>query len=271
MYFIFKIVLNNYKMDVLLGLDISTACIGLTLAENENGVLKILQVTHFRLKAPSKIKHIESLFYKSIYFENILNSYKNISNYGSDKLKINKVIIEEPLVSSNNSGTVSTLLRFNGMISLSVYRIFGIVPIFISSYEARKYAFPDLMAVRKYNKAGSVYPVNKIRKALKEGDIVLFGEYPWDCEKKLILWGKVSDMYPNIEWQYDKNNNLKKENFDASDSLICILGYINKSKCLNTEKPTVVEFNEIRCNNGILFKYKTKVGENEYNKIIEIN
>lgn len=257
-------------MDILLGLDISTACIGLTLAENGDGIIKILQITHFRLKAPSKMERTESLFYKSIYFENILNSYKTISNYSGDKLKINKVIIEEPLVSSNNSDTVSTLLRFNGMISLSVYKILGIVPIFISSYEARKYAFPDLMAIRKYNKAGNVYSINKIRKALKEGDIVLFGEYPWDCEKKLILWGKVSDMYPNIKWQYDKNNNLKKENFDASDSLICILGYVNKIKYADIEKPIVVEFNEIKCDNGVKFKYKTKIGENEYDKIIEL-
>ena len=43
-------------MDIILGLDVSTACIGLTLAKEEDGKIDILEVTHFRLKVPSKIK-----------------------------------------------------------------------------------------------------------------------------------------------------------------------------------------------------------------------
>jgi hypothetical protein len=69
-------------------------------------------------------------------FEEFIEKYKDIG--------IDHVIIEEPLISSNNSITVSTLLRFNGMISDCIYNVLGIVPDYISSYDARKYSFPDL-------------------------------------------------------------------------------------------------------------------------------
>jgi hypothetical protein len=52
------------------------------------------------------------------------------------------VVIEEPLLQSNNVNTVATLLRFNGMISKSVFDTLG-VPDFISSYDARKYSFQN--------------------------------------------------------------------------------------------------------------------------------
>jgi hypothetical protein len=64
---------------------------------------------------------------------------------------ITTVVIEEPLLQSNVN-TVATLLRFNGMISKSVFDTLGVVPDFISSYDARKYSFPELMSVRKFKK-----------------------------------------------------------------------------------------------------------------------
>ena len=256
-------------MEILLGLDISTACIGLTLAKNENNKTDIVQVTHFKLKVPTKIKGVEALFHKSAYFSNVLETYKDLSRFNLD-VHINKVIIEEPLIGSNNSETVSTLLRFNGMISQSVYSILGVIPEFISSYDARKYAFPELMAVRKYNKKGEIYPIQKIRHALKKNELTLFGSYDWTCDKKLILWNKISDMFPDIQWLYDKKNELKKENFDASDSLVCVIGYIRKRIYENYPKPTIVNYTEEKNENGTIFKYQTKFGDMIFNKIIEV-
>ena len=45
----------------------------------------------------------------------------------------------------NNVWTVGTLLRYNSMISKSIYDILGIVPSYISTYNSRKYAWPDLI------------------------------------------------------------------------------------------------------------------------------
>lgn len=206
---------------VILGLDVSTTTIGICLMSYEDNVSKILKLTHISPKIPKKIKGIESLCLKKNIFENeCLSQYKD---YG-----ITDVVIEEPLLGSNNINTVGTLLRFNGMISDSVYRLLGIVPEYISSYDARKYSFPSLLAIRNFNKKGERYPIKDIKKAIKANNIVLFGAFAWDIGKKDVMLGLIADKYPEIDWVYDKHGELKKENFDASDSAICCLGFVNK-------------------------------------------
>lgn len=218
---------------VILGLDVSTTTIGISLVVvDETGEIKPIDVTHLRLKVPTKIKGAESFFLKNKMFVEKLREYE-------EKYVIDDVVIEEPLVSSNNSLTVSSLLKFNGMVSLSVYNILGVVPEYISSYDARKYGMPQLMAVRKYDKKGNIYPIKKIQTAIKKSDLVLFGEYSFDVAKKYVIWNYISERFPSIEWVEDKDGELKKENFDASDSLICILGYLNKEQYGETE-PIVV-------------------------------
>ena len=50
---------------VILGLDVSTACIGVSLVwDKGEGKPEILKITHISPKVPSKIKGIESLFIK---------------------------------------------------------------------------------------------------------------------------------------------------------------------------------------------------------------
>ena len=113
---------------IIMGLDISTKCIGVCIVKDDGTSDKpeILKLTHVSPKVSRKIGDIESLFIRKNIFEDMI--IKNVVESG-----ITDVVIEEPLVSSNNAITVSTLLRFNGMISESIYRILGIVPNFISS------------------------------------------------------------------------------------------------------------------------------------------
>lgn len=207
---------------IILGLDISTKCIGVSIVKlDSNCERKIIEITHVAPKIDSKIKGIEQLFLKKRVFEE-----KFLSEYANKG--ITKVVIEEPLLRSNNVNTVDVLSKFNGMISDSVYRILGIVPEYISSYDARKYAFPELMSIRKFNKKGEEYPKDKILTAIKKNKLVLFGSYPFDCDKKLILWNKIAELYPYIPWVYNKKGELKKENFDASDALVTCLAICNK-------------------------------------------
>lgn len=212
------------EKEIILGLDVSTATIGVCVLLNDNTEDgKILELTHVAPKVKSKITGIESLFLKKrIFEEEFLKKW--------EKVGITKVVIEEPLLSSNNSITCSTLLRFNGMISDSIYEILGVVPQYISSYEARKYAFPELMSIRKYDKKGNKYPNEKIIKSIENGKLVLFGSYAWDADKKSIIQTKVAEKYPQIEWLYNSNGELKKENFDACDAYVATLGFINKEK-----------------------------------------
>lgn len=232
---------------IILGLDISTHCTGISIVYvDENSEIKPIVVTHLRPKISSKIKGIEALFLKcelfiskleEILLENKLYSEKD----GIKECLITDIVIEEPLLSSNNTETVATLLRYNGMIAQNVYKMLNIVPQFISSYDARKYGMPSLMAVRKYDKKGNIYPVKKIKNCINKDELVLFGSYPFDCAKKMIIWNYISEKFPEIQWVYDKKGELSKENFDASDSLICVMGYVNKNKYQN-EEPKVVDF-----------------------------
>lgn len=187
----------------VLGLDISTKTIGWALFDLHSQ--NLLELTHVSpVIKPKPEDKMEEMMLKVDAFEEKLESYKDLG--------ITKVIIEEPLLNSNNVWTVGTLLRYNSMISRSIYRVLGIVPKYISTYNSRKYAWPDL--VQENDK----------------GKRVLFGGLPKDIDKKEIIWNKVSNKEPQVVWLYTRNNTLKKECFDQADAYTCVLGYMNKEK-----------------------------------------
>jgi hypothetical protein len=211
---------SENKTSYILALDVSTTTIGIALFEDLGHRGKLILLHHVSPKVkPKPLSKMEELFKKVEVFEDeFLFKYKDIG--------ISKVIIEEPLLQSNNVYTIATLLRFNGMISKSVYDTLGIVPEFISSYDARRYAFPELMAVRKLKKDGT--PLAD--KAILKNAPVLFGDYPFDVDKKYILWEKVAELEPQVIWFYDKHNKLKKETFDTSDAYVAGIGYMKKTE-----------------------------------------
>jgi hypothetical protein len=187
----------------ILGLDVSSKTIGWAIFDMNTSTL--LEASHFSPKIkPEPEDKIEVLIRKAEAFKHHLEKYKE---YG-----IVRIIIEEPLLQANNLYTVGTLIRYNSMILKECWDIFGVVPSFISTYNARKFAFPDLMR-----------PNDK-------GKRVLFGGLPRDIDKKKIIWDHVNVVCPEVNWLYDKNGNLKKENFDISDSITCVIGYINMIK-----------------------------------------
>lgn len=195
-----KKILNFKNTPKILGLDISTKVIGFALFDINSS--KLLELTHFSPKIkPQPKEKIEELLLKSEAFKKHLEEYRDIG--------ITKVVIEEPLLNSNNIYTVGTLLRYNTMILKSCYEILGIVPTFISTYNARKYAFPGLVGKNE------------------KGRNVLFGGLPKDINKKHIIWENVNDVCPEVTWLYGKNGQLKKENYDMADAVTCIIGHIN--------------------------------------------
>ena len=189
---------NNPKV---LGLDVSTKTIGWALFDIMSQ--ELLELTHISpVPKPKEDNKIKELFLKAEVFKQKLVEYKNLG--------ITKVIIEEPLLNSNNVYTVQTLLRYNTLISKEIYDTLGIVPEYISTYNSRKFAFPELVKENDKNK------------------FVLFGGLPKDIDKKMIVWGLVAKREPQIEWQYTKNQTLKKENFDMTDAYACVLGHMHQ-------------------------------------------
>ena len=191
---------NNPKV---LGLDVSTKTIGWALFDMRTE--ELLELTHVspRPKINSENK-IEELLLKAEVFKTKLDEYKNLG--------ITKVIIEEPLLNSNNIYTVQTLLRYNSFVTKNIYDVLGLVPEFISTYNSRKFAFPQLLQLND------------------KGKMVLFGGLPKDVDKKQIIWDLVAKREPQITWQYTRNNTLKKENFDQTDAYCAVLGFMNSEK-----------------------------------------
>jgi RNase H-fold protein (predicted Holliday junction resolvase) len=185
----------------VLGLDVSTKTIGWALFDMESKDL--LELTHISpVLKPKEENKMKELFLKTEIFKTKLEKY--------DELNIKKVIIEEPLLNSNNVYTIQTLMRYNTLISKEIYDVLGIVPEYISTYNSRKNAFPWLV------------------KDNGKGKFVLFGGLPKDCDKKQIIWEQVAKREPQINWGYTKNNTLKKENFDMSDAYCCVLGFMKQ-------------------------------------------
>ena len=183
----------------ILGLDVSTKVIGVALFDIQTK--NLLELTHVSPVSNVKVESkIEELILKSQIFRKKLEEYVNFG--------ITYVVIEEPLLNSNNVYTVGTLLRFNTLICKEVYDVLGVVPEFISTYNSRKFAFPQLVQKNDKDK------------------FVLFGGLPKDIDKKVMIWEQVAKLEPQVMWQYTKNNTLKKENFDQTDAYTCALGFL---------------------------------------------
>jgi hypothetical protein len=118
------------------------------------------------------------------------------------------------------------------MISKVVDDVLGVVPEFISSYDSRAYAFPELMSIRTHDKKGEPYK----EKDMKTKRPVLFGSYSWEVDKKQIIWDKVADREPHIVWEYDKNLKLKKENFDMTDAYTCAIAWMKINGYVKDQK-----------------------------------
>ena len=187
----------------VLGLDVSTRTIGWALFDITTK--ELLELTHVSPQPkPKKDNKMEEMIVKSEIFRSKLINYKDLG--------ITHVVIEEPLLNSNTVYTIGTLLRYNTMILKCCYDMLGIIPTFISTYNARKFAFPSLVG-----------PNDK-------GKNVLFGGLPKDIDKKHIIWENVNSLCPEVEWLYGKTGQLKKENYDMADAVATVIGHINMKK-----------------------------------------
>ena len=189
----------NKTSPKVLGLDVSTKTIGWSLFDIQTK--ELLELTHISPVPKPKVENkIEELILKGHIFRKKLEDYVGMG--------ITNVVIEEPLLNSNNVYTVGTLMRFNTLVCKEVFDVLNIIPEFISTYNARKFAYPEL--------------TNKNEK----GKEVLFGGYDKNVDKKNLIWELVAKKEPQINWHYSKNNKLKKENFDQTDAYTAVLGYM---------------------------------------------
>ena len=163
---------------MILGLDVSTSITGATVL-NERGEVVFCEAFDFRNK-----KYFPSLFVKGQETKVLL---KEIAK----AFKIEAIYIEQSLQSFrsgfSSAKTLSTLSRFNGIVSWLCYEIFDLQPEYIAATSARK-------------QAGISVP-----KGVKGKEAVI--KY-------------VVDNVPDVLIEYTKYGNPRPECFDKADSWV---------------------------------------------------
>lgn len=172
-----------------LGLDISTTVVGIALFDSKN---KLCNLEYIKFKPKT------NLFQRLDDFVEHFEKLSSAINLEEGENKLNHISIEEPLKAFkgkfSNAETIQKLTTMNAFISIYLYRKFKIEPRYYNVQTARKTAFPSLVLPKS------------------------------SPNKKYLIWEKVVEKEPQINWTYSKKTHkLKDENFDMSDAYV--VGY----------------------------------------------
>ena len=167
-------------MQITLGLDISTSITGATVIQDG----KIIKSTFWDTRNKNKFA---TIYDKAKFVKFQLEDLAFDHN-------ITSIYIEQSLHSFrsgfSSAQTLSTLSRFNGIVSWICWELFGIQPEMIAATSARKQAGVGI----------------------KRGD---------NAKEKVLQF--VIDKYPDIEIQYTKHGNPKPGTLDMCDSIVIAL------------------------------------------------
>jgi len=168
------------KTDVILGLDISTSITGATVIEDG----KILKTEFWDTRNK---KHFPTIYHKGQHIKSKLEEFRSCH-------KFEHIYVEQSLHSFrsgfSSAQTLSTLSRFNGIVSWMCWDLFSIQPEMIAATSARKQAGVGI----------------------KRGD---------NAKEKVLEF--IIDKYPDIEIQYTKHGNPKPGTLDMCDSIVIAL------------------------------------------------
>ena len=167
----------NYSKKLTLGLDISTSITGATIIQNDKIIESFIWDTRNKRKFPT-------LYEKAALLqEHLLTIRKDFD--------ITDIYIEQSLQSFrsgfSSAKTLSTLSRFNGIVSWLCYQTFKIKPEMLAASSARKSA----------------------------GVVIKRGE---NSKEKVLQF--ILDKYPQIKIEYTKHGNPKPGMYDMCDSII---------------------------------------------------
>jgi hypothetical protein len=178
---------------MILGLDVSTSITGITVL-NDTGNVVFNEAWDFRNK-----RHFPTLFHKGHEIKELLYQLKR-------EYDITSVYVEQSLQSFrsgfSSAKTLSTLSRFNGIVSWLCYEVFEIQPEYIAATSARK-------------QCGITIP-----KGSKAKQVVI--QY-------------VLDNVPDVSIEYTKHGNPKPQCYDMADSwVIAQAGWLKCQKMKKT-------------------------------------
>jgi hypothetical protein len=167
-------------MQKILGLDVSTSITGATIIEGG----KIIESFYWDTRNK---RYFPTLYEKAALVKRNLLEIQ-------EKHKIEHIFIEQSLQSFrsgfSSAKTLSTLSRFNGIISWLCFENFKVQPQMLAASSARKLAGVEI----------------------KRGE---------NAKEKVLQF--VLDKFPQIEVQYTKHGNPKPGTYDLCDSIIIAL------------------------------------------------
>ena len=158
---------------MIIGLDVSTSITGITILDNDGAIV---------YNDAWDLRKYKNFFEKAQYVEDRIKELD---------CRCERVFIEQSLQSFrsgfSSAKTLSTLARFNGVVSWLVYRILQTTPEYVAATSARK-----LCGI-------------KVQRGLKAKEVVV----------KYVL-----DNIPEIEIEYTKFGNVKPSCYDKADSWV---------------------------------------------------
>ena len=161
---------------MILGLDVSTSITGITILEKDGTLV---------YNDSWDTRKYKSFFEKVKYVEEQVIHLSKL--YGG----FEKVFIEESLQTFrsgfSSAKTLSTLARFNGVVSWLVYRILKTEPEYLAATSARK-----LCGIK----------------------------VPRGTKAKQVVIQHILDNVPEIQIEYTKQNNVKPHCYDKADSWV---------------------------------------------------
>ena len=165
---------------MILGLDISTSITGITLLDKDGKIVYNLAVDTRKYK---------DFFEKAEAVEREVKELARVCK--ETDIEVGQIFVEQSLQTFrsgfSSAKTLSTLSRFNGLVSWLSYQIFGIKPQYIAATSARK-------------QAGITVP-----KGVKG---------------KQAVMKHVIDNVPEVVIEYTRAGNPKPECFDKADSWV---------------------------------------------------
>jgi len=161
---------------LILGLDVSTSITGITILEKDGTLVYNDSWDTRKYKSFfEKVKYVE---------EQVIHLSKLYGDF-------ERVFIEESLQSFrsgfSSAKTLSTLARFNGVVSWLIYRILKTEPEYLAATSARK-----LCGIK----------------------------VPRGTKAKQVVIQHILDNVPEIQIEYTKQNNVKPHCYDKADSWV---------------------------------------------------
>lgn len=140
-------------MAIILGLDVSTSCTGLSIIDSNISVDE--KGSHIMWLQAIEFKHCKTLWDKADQIERVLkniaeqmlisdsiHSHEQTQNYRSVQKRLDRIVLEEPLMGfrsgMSSAQTITQLMRFNGIVSYIARNVFELEPEYIGSAHARK-------------------------------------------------------------------------------------------------------------------------------------